>query len=74
MDDRGRILIPRDVRRRVKSRFFILELKGDGSIVLKPVASEVLGLAGRFRGLIKYESIEELEERQEEFVRGERRL
>ena len=72
MDDRGRILIPKDIRRRVKTKLFIIELMGDGTIVLKPIASEVLELAGKFKGLLKYDDIEELEERQEEYVRKER--
>jgi len=74
MDDRGRILIPKDVRRKVRAKLFTLELMDDGTIVLKPVAGEVLGLAGRFKGLVKYRSLEELEEKQEEFVRKERRV
>lgn len=74
MDDRGRVLIPSDIRRRIKARLFTVELMDDGSIVLKPVASEVLGLAGRFKGLLKYEDIGELEEKQEEFVKEERRI
>jgi len=72
MDDRGRILIPSDVRRRVGTRLFVLEVLGDGSIVLRPVTREVLGLAGRFEGLVEYGDIEELEERQEELVKKER--
>jgi bifunctional DNA-binding transcriptional regulator/antitoxin component of YhaV-PrlF toxin-antitoxin module len=72
MDDRGRILIPRDIRRKIKSKLFIIELRSDGSIVLKPIANEVLELAGKFKGLLKYKSIEELEEKQEEYVRRER--
>jgi len=74
MDDRGRILIPKDIRRKVRTKLFTLELMDDGTIVLKPVACEVLGLASRFKGLLKYGSLEELEEKQEEFVRKERRV
>ena len=72
MDDRGRVLIPKDIRRRVKARLFTVELMSDGSIVLKPVTSEVLELAGKFKDLLKYRSMEELEERQEEYVRSGR--
>ncbi len=49
-----------------------MELMSDGSIVLKPVTSEVLELAGKFKDLLKYRSMEELEERQEEYVRSGR--
>ena len=56
-DDRGRVLIPKDIRRRVKAKVFKVELMGDGSIVLKPVPSEVLELAGRFKGLLKHRSV-----------------
>jgi len=72
MDDRGRILIPKDIRRRVKTKLFTVELMSDGSIVLKPIANEVLELAGKFRGLLKYRDVEELEEKQEEYVMRER--
>ncbi len=72
MDDRGRVLIPKDIRRRVRTRLFIVELMSDGSILLKPVASEVLELAGKFKDLLKYRSMEELEEKQGEFVKRER--
>jgi len=72
MDDRGRILIPKDIRRRVKAKLFTIELMDDGSIVLKPITSEVFELAGKFKGLLKHRSMEELEEKQEEFVRSER--
>ena len=74
MDDRGRILIPKDIRRKVRTKLFTLELMDDGTIVLKPIASEVLGLAGKFKGMLKYRSFEDLEERQERFVRKERRV
>ena len=72
MDDRGRILIPKDIRRRVKTKLFTVELTSDGSILLKPIANEVLELAGKFRGLLKYRDVEELEEKQEEYVMRER--
>ncbi len=74
MDDRGRILVPKDIRRRVKARIFTIELTSDGSIVLKPVANEVLELAGKFKGLLKYRSIEDLEEKQEEYLKRERKV
>ena len=72
MDDRGRILIPKDIRKRVKTKLFTVELMGDGTIVLKPIAGEILELAGKFKGLLKYKSMEELEEKQEEYVKRER--
>ena len=72
MDDRGRILIPRDIRRRVRAKFFTIELMDDYTIVLKPITNDVLELAGKFKNLLKYEDMEELEEKQEEFVRRER--
>ncbi len=72
MDDRGRVPIPKDIRRRVKAKLFTIELTSDGSIVLKPIASEVLELAGKFKDLLKYEDIEELEENQEMLIKRER--
>jgi len=74
MDERGRILIPKDIRRKVKTKFFALELMSDGTIVLKPIANEVLELAGKFKNLLKYKDLEELEEKQEEFIKRERGL
>ena len=71
MDDRGRILIPKDIRRRIKAKLFTIELTDNNSIVLKPIVSEVFELAGKFKGLLKYRSIEELEEKQEEYVKRE---
>ncbi len=72
MDDRGRILIPKDIREKVRSKLFTLELMDNGTIVLKPIINEVLELSGKFKGLLEYESLEELEEKQEEFVRKNR--
>jgi len=74
MDDRGRILIPKNIRKKVKTKLFTIELMSDGTIMLKPVASEVLELAGKFKDLLKYKSIEELEEKQEKFVKRKRRV
>ena len=36
MDRQGRIVIPAEIRRKVKARVFLVELSG-GNIVLKPV-------------------------------------
>ena len=72
MDDRGRVLIPKDIRRKIRARFFTVELMDDGSIVLRPIANDVLKLAGKFKDLIKYRNIEELEEKQEEYIRKKR--
>ncbi len=74
MDDRGRVLIPKSVREKVKARLFKIELGNDGSIILKPVFNDVLSIAGKFKGLIKYESYEELEEKQEEYIRKRRKI
>ncbi len=73
MDDRGRILIPKEIRGKVKTRLFTVELVED-TIVLKPIANEVLELAGRFKDLLAHKSIEELEENQEEFLRKSGRI
>ena len=55
MDDRGSVLIPKDIRRRVKAKLFTIELMSDGSIVLKQIASEILELAGEFKDILKQE-------------------
>ena len=72
MDDRGRVLIPKDIRRKIKTKFFTVELMDGGSIVLRPIANDVLKLADKFKDLIKYRNIEELEEKQEEHIRKKR--
>ncbi len=37
MDGQGRVLIPARVRRRLRSRLFVLEELGDGAIILRPI-------------------------------------
>ncbi len=72
MDDRGRILIPKAIRERIGTRVFFIELKDDGTIVLKPIVEDVLRLAGKFKDTIKYGDFEELERKQEEYIKKER--
>ena len=73
MDDRGRVLIPKEIRRKVKTKLFTVELI-EGSIVLKPLTSEILELAGKFKDLLEHRSMDELEEIQEEFLRKTGRI
>ena len=68
MDERGRILIPANIRKKVKTRVFLIELGKDGTILLKPIVNDVLKLAGKFKHLLKYEELEELEESQEKYL------
>ena len=68
MDDHGRILIPANIRKKIKVKVFSLELRDDGSILLKPLVNEVLELAGKFKHLLKYNELEELEEVQEKYL------
>ncbi len=74
MDDRGRVLIPSHIRRRLKSRLFTIRLLSGGALLLRPIGEEVDGLGGKYRGVIRVESFEELEEAQEEFLRREGRV
>ncbi len=74
MDDRGRILIPSPIRRRLKSRLFKVKLLSEGALLLRPVEGEVEGLGGKYRGVVRAQSFEELEEDQEEFLRREGRV
>ncbi len=66
MDEDGKITLPETVREKVKVKMFKLELKDDGTIILKPLP------AGESGGIVSYESFEELEERQEKYVRKHR--
>jgi len=68
MDDHGRILIPANIRKKIKVKVFSLELRDDGSTLLKPPVNEVLELAGKFKRLLKYNELEELEEVQEKYL------
>mgnify|MGYP003877397913 CR=1 FL=1 len=74
MDDRGRILIPSSIRKRLKSRMFSIQLLSEGALLLKPIREEIEGLGGKYRGVIKASSFEELEEAQEELLKKEGRI
>ncbi len=74
MDDRGRILIPKSIRDKVKSKYFRIKLRDDGSIVLEPLLKDALAVAGKHKGILVYEDFEELEEKQEEYIRKMRGL
>ncbi len=74
LDERGRVLIPKDIRSRLKAKLFNIELLEDGSIILRPVVNDVMKLAGKFKGLLKCRTIEELKERREEYVKERRGL
>lgn len=64
-DEKGRVLLPIEVRRRLKSKRFRISIK-DGLLELEPLPS-VKELKGKYRNVIRSEW-EELEERAEEFV------
>ncbi len=64
-DEKGRILLPIELRRKFKSRRFKVTTKGD-VVELRPLVG-VDELRGKYRGLIRSEW-EELEERAEELV------
>ena len=66
MNEDGKIILPETLKEKVKGKMFKLELKDDGTIILKPLP------AGKFEGIISYESFEELEERQEKYVKKHR--
>lgn len=71
MDDRGRILIPREIRVKCSSRAFKISLQEDGSIVLRPLDLRRLG--GKYRGLLKV-NLDELEVIEEEYLKHENRI
>ena len=69
-DSKGRILLPLEVRRRLRSRRFELKLEGD-EVVLRAL-TDFRELKGKYRHLIKG-TIEQLEEAGERIVREGRR-
>lgn len=69
-DEKGRVLLPIEVRRKLKSRRFRIILK-DGRLELEPLPN-AKELKGKYRNIIRSEW-EELEERAEEFVSEGRR-
>jgi len=73
MDDKGRVLIPRDLRRRSVSRIFVARIDDNGTIILEPVDRKVEALGGKYKGLIR-RKMEEIEEAEEELLRRERRI
>ncbi|RLG52038.1 MAG: AbrB/MazE/SpoVT family DNA-binding domain-containing protein [Thermoproteota archaeon] len=74
MDEKGRILIPKELRERSGYRVFKARVMGDGAIVLEPLGAAVRKLGGKYRGLLKADSMEELEEVEEEYLRREGRI
>jgi len=71
MDDKGRVLIPKELRKRSKNRIFIAKLNEDGAIILEPVDKRVEELGGKYRNLIG-KKMEEIEKAEEELLRRER--
>jgi bifunctional DNA-binding transcriptional regulator/antitoxin component of YhaV-PrlF toxin-antitoxin module len=71
MDDKGRVLIPKELRKRSKNRIFIAKIDEDGAIILEPVDKRVEELGGKYRNLIR-KKMEEIEEAEEELLRRER--
>lgn len=65
LDDKGRVLIPAEIRRKVRSRRFKVSARGD-VVELEPLPS-LDQLRGKYRDLIK-EEWDELEEAGEDFV------
>ncbi|MCS7366117.1 MAG: AbrB family transcriptional regulator [archaeon GB-1867-035] len=72
MDDRGRVLIPKDLRAEVKSKVFTVKISEDGAIILQPIINKAQKLAGKYKNLLQNKNYEELEEIQEKFIRKER--
>jgi len=66
LDPKGRVLIPAEIRRELKVRRFRAKVS-HGKIVLEPVI-KAESVRGKYKGLLKV-SAEELEERQERFLK-----
>jgi bifunctional DNA-binding transcriptional regulator/antitoxin component of YhaV-PrlF toxin-antitoxin module len=65
LDEKGRLLIPAEIRRKIRGRRFKVSARG-GVVELEPL-EKVEELRGKFRHVIKHDW-EELEEMGEEFV------
>ena len=65
LDEKGRVLIPAEIRRRIKSRRFKVSTRG-GVVELEPLAT-LAELKGKYRHLIKSDW-EALEEKSEDLV------
>jgi bifunctional DNA-binding transcriptional regulator/antitoxin component of YhaV-PrlF toxin-antitoxin module len=65
LDAKGRVLIPAEIRRKVKSKRF--RVRTNGNVVELEPLEVVEALRGKFRHIIKHDR-EELEEMGEEFV------
>ncbi len=64
MDRKGRILLPKKIREKLRTRVFRLVLRRDGVIELHPLYDPL-----RLKGTVKLEiSVEEIEEAGESFV------
>ncbi|BCS92379.1 AbrB/MazE/SpoVT family DNA-binding domain-containing protein [Metallosphaera javensis (ex Sakai et al. 2022)] len=69
MDERGRITLPATIREKVHARKFEVVLTEEG-ILLKPVRNDALDkYFGIFRGRVKKDIDELLDEAMEEYVR-----
>ncbi|HZY95433.1 MAG TPA: hypothetical protein VFE98_11380 [Candidatus Bathyarchaeia archaeon] len=71
IDEKGRVHIPAELRRELKTRRFSLSLN-KGRILMEPVKSPRL-VRGKYKHLVKVAGIEELDEAQEEFTNAGRR-
>ncbi len=69
-DAKGRLLLPVEIRRRVRAKRFRVTMRGE-TIELQPVAS-LRELKGKYRDVIKGDW-EELEEKGEEFAASGKR-
>jgi bifunctional DNA-binding transcriptional regulator/antitoxin component of YhaV-PrlF toxin-antitoxin module len=65
LDDKGRVLIPAEIRRRVKATRFKVSVRGN-VVELEPL-DRVESLRGKYRDVIRHDW-EELEEMGEEYV------
>lgn len=70
MDSKGRILLPKELRKNIKNRRFEV-VSGTGVIKLIPLP-DIESLRGKYRKLIKYDW-NELENRAEKFVSAGKR-
>ena len=72
LDRKGRVIIPSQVRKKVRARRFELTVENNSKIVMESLPGPE-AVRGKYKGLFKGKSIEQVEEDQERFIRLHKR-
>jgi len=71
IDRKGRVLLPSEVRKRMRTRRFELRVE-DNSVIMEGLPDPE-SVRGKYKGLLKGKSISRIEEDQERFVSQNKR-